>query len=199
MTAESSSGKIAFARAFSIVGHPMVLVPAAIAFAMRGRVTGTQAIVILGTVLAAIAIVGAYLVYGVRTGRLSHVDASTREERSSFYRIALVAMAGATAALHFAGAPPAAVYGTASSLGLLAVGSFLNRWIRASLHTAFAVVAAGTVGVGTPLLFAAFVLMAAGVAWSRPVLGRHTQTEVVVGAILGVLASLALTWARDHA
>lgn len=186
------------ARAVSIVGHPMVVVPVAIAFAMRGKVDEHQAAVILAAVFGAIVIVGIYLLYGVRTGRFAHIDVSRREERGSFYRVALASTALATICLYFTSAPRGAVFGIGTAFALLAVGSFLNRWTKASLHTAFAVVAAGIVGVGAPALFAVFALMAAAVAWSRLALARHTRSEVVVGALLGIVASFALEWARRN-
>lgn len=186
------------ARVVSIVGHPMVLVPVAIAFAMRGKVDATQGATILGAVFGAIAIVGVYLVHGVRTGRFAHVDVSRREERGSFYRVALAATALATATLYFTTAPRGAVFGVGTAFALLAVGSVLNLWIKASLHTAFAIVAAGIVGVGAPLVFAVLLAMAAAVAWSRLALGRHTAREVAVGALLGAVACVALEWGRAH-
>lgn len=184
------------ARAISIVGHPMLLVPLAIVLAMRGRVSFSQGAGILAVVVAAILVVAAYLVHGVRTGRLSHVDVSKREERGTFYRVAMVSTAIATVALAMSGAPRAAAFGCGCAFGLLAVSSIVNRTIKASLHTAFGIVAAGTVGPGSPLVFATFLAMALLVAWSRVVLGRHTTAEVLVGALLGTLAAIALHLGR---
>ena len=177
----------------------MVLVPVAIAIALRGRVAIGQGAAILGAVFGAMVIVGVYLVHGVRTGRLSHIDVSRREERGTFYVVAMGAMAAATAVLHFTGAPRGAVFGVACTFVLLAVASIVNRWIKASLHVAFAIVAAGIVGIGAPIPFALLLIISAAVAWSRLALDRHTRAEVVVGAILGALASVALEWARVHA
>lgn len=186
------------ARTISIVGHPMVLVPVAIAIALRGRVGMGQGAAILGAVFGAMVIVGVYLVHGVRTGRLSHIDVSRREERGTFYFVAMGAMAAATAVLHFTAAPRGAVFGVACAFVLLAVASVVNRWIKASLHVAFAIVAAGIVGIGAPIPFALLLFISAAVAWSRLELDRHTRAEVVVGAVLGALASVALEWARVH-
>lgn len=188
----SRAPKVVAARAVSIVGHPMLLVPVAIALALRGHVDAGQGAAILGVVAGAIVLVGAYLIHGVRSGRLSHIDVSKREERGGFYRVSTIALAIATAALHLSHATTAAVRGTAVALALIVVSSIVNRWIKASLHTAFAIVAAGVVGVGTKNapLFALFVVAAAAVAWSRLVLGRHTKPEIVVGAILGTLAAV---------
>jgi membrane-associated phospholipid phosphatase len=187
-----------FARTISIVGHPMVLVPLAIALAMRGRVGVGQGVAILGAVLGAMVIVGAYLVHGVRTGRFSHIDVSRREERGTFYAVAMASTAAATALLYVTSAPRGAVFGVGCAFALLAVGSVVNRWVKASLHTAFAIVAAGIVGVGAPLAFAILLAIAAAVAWSRIALGRHTAREVLVGGVLGAIAAIALGWARAN-
>jgi len=186
----------AIARAASIVGHPMALLPAAIALAMRGRVPLSQAAVILAVVFAVIVIVGVYLVHGVRSGRLSHVDVSKREERGTFYGVSMLATFAAAIALWLGGAPRAAAGGAACAFALLVVSSVVNRWIKTSLHTAFAVVAAGIVGPGVPLLFAGFLVVAAIVAWSRVALGRHSLGEVGIGAVLGTVTSVALQWSR---
>ena len=184
------------ARAVSIGGHPMVLVPAAIAIAMRGRVSRSEATIVLGVVFGAIAIVAAYLVHGVRSGRLSHVDVSKREERGGFYGVALVSTFAATVVLALLPAPHAAPLGFGCAFALLAVASVVNRWLKASLHTAFAIVAAGVVGPGAPLPFAIFATAAGLVAWSRVVLGRHTRREVFVGAILGGVTAIVLAFVR---
>ncbi len=193
------AGSWGLARTVSIVGHPMVLVPIAVAIALRGRVGIGQGAAILGAVYGAMVIVAAYLVHGVRTGRLSHIDVSVREERGTFYRVAMASTAAATAVLYFTSAPRGAVFGVACAFGLLAVGSIVNRWIKASLHTAFAIVAAGIVGVAAPIPFALLLATSAAVAWSRLELRRHTRSEVLVGALLGAVAAIALEWARSHA
>lgn len=194
--APAQPAHILLARAVSIVGHPMVLVPAAIAVAMRGRVTSGQATLVLGAMFGAIAIVAVYLVHGVRSGRLSHVDVPAQRERGGFYRVALAASAAATVVLAIVPAPPAAPAGFGCAFALLAVASVVNRWVKASLHTAFAIVAAGVVGPEAPRAFACLAVMAVLVPWSRVTLGRHTKREVVVGAALGVTTALALALVR---
>lgn len=174
----------------------MALVPLASAIAMHGHLAPAQALTILATIFAAIVAVGAFLLYGVRTGRFSHVDVSRREERGAFFAAALVATAAATGFLYFTHAPAAAVFGVGISFALILVASAVNRRIKASLHTAFAILAAAVVGPEHPLLLTAFGGMAAAVAWSRLALGRHDRAEVVVGAVLGCLAAGALEWAR---
>lgn len=176
----------------------MLLVPFAIAMAMRGRVSFSQGVAILAVIFAAIVVVAAYLVHGVRTGRLSHVDVSKREERGTFYRVAMGATFAATVALWFGGAPHAAAFGCGCAFLLLAVSSVVNRFfIKASLHTAFGIVAAGIIGPRSPLIFGALLVMAGLVAWSRIALGRHTGREVVVGALLGTIAAIALDAGRN--
>lgn len=185
-------------RAISILGHPTVLVPASIVLALRGRVSAGQAIAMFVVVTASIVFIGAYLVHGVRAGRLSHIDVSKREERGGFYRVSMISLAVATVVLYLTHASPSAVRGTGIVLALIVVSSVVNRWIKASLHTAFAIVAAGVVGVGTRslVLLVCFSLAAFAVGWSRLALRRHTPTEVCVGAALGLLAALASFFAN---
>ncbi len=191
--AASVSKRRRVARVISIVGHPMVVIPGAVALALRAQATAMQAATSLAVVVGAILIVGAYLVHGVRTGRLSHIDVSNREERSGFYRVSMLALGVGAVVLHLTHAPPGAARGTGIACGLVVVSSIVNRWIKASLHTAFAIVAVGIVGIGTGnlLLVAGFLVAAAAVGWSRIVLDRHSPAEVAVGAVLGTLAAAA--------
>ena len=68
------------------------------------------------------------------------------------------------------------------------------RWLKVSLHAAFAVFAAALVWPGVASV-SLMLALAAGVAWSRLVLQRHTLAEVVVGLLLGSASGLVLNLA----
>jgi len=79
-----------------------------------------------------------------------------------------------------------------AGIALVAVAAVLNRWIRLSLHLAFAVycglvLAKIHFGYGLPIL-----LLAPLLAWSRLVLLRHTLPEVIGGSVLGLGAAAIL-------
>src|SRR5687768_6420412 len=87
----------AFARAVSISGHPMVVLPlAALALTLaRGEY---RVAVWMGLGFAAFAgMVMAYSGWQVRRGRWSHMDASDQSERKSLNRFLLIALLVSTA------------------------------------------------------------------------------------------------------
>ncbi len=72
---------------------------------------------------------------------------------------------------------------------MVAVAQLARQWLKLSLHAAFGAFA---VGLAWPegLAVAGLALLAAGVAWSRLVLRRHTRAEVWAGLALGAIAGL---------
>jgi membrane-associated phospholipid phosphatase len=67
----------------------------------------------------------------------------------------------------------------------VAVAHATRRWLKISLHVAYATFAAAFLW---PRVGGMLVLLACAVAiaWSRLALSRHTRLEVVGGAVLGV-------------
>ena len=77
-------------------------------------------------------------------------------------------------------------------LSLLVAAAFCNRWLKVSLHAAFA--AFTVVSLWNVSLWAAglVLVLAVAIGWSRVVLGRHSLPEVLAGAGLGGLVATAL-------
>lgn len=163
------------ARVLSIVGHPGLLMPAAVALGSYGA--NLPPMQIGGAVAAAVgvaAIIGAFSLWQVHRGRWAHVDASEPHERRQLNPFAALLLFAAALAL-------------AGVLVLAAQG--LRRRMKLSLHCAFAAYAAAIVWPAA-LLSLALALLALGVAWSRLQLRRHTRHEVVAGLSLGALIGL---------
>ena len=186
--------RLACARALSIVGHPALLMPAAVVLSAVGRQApaGTVAAAVAATVFVALAVIG-YSLLQVRAGRWSHVDASVPRERGQL-NLFLVALLFATAAvLWWQGQPPSLAVGLAAGGLLVALAYALGRWLKMSLHVSFAVFAAALLWPDLAAL-GAVMLLAAGVAWSRLVLRRHTPLDVAVGGLAGGAAGLGFQW-----
>jgi hypothetical protein len=183
-----------FARAVSIVGHPVLVAPAA-ALALAWHRRGSADLAKLAAVLAAFALlVMAYSAWQVRRGHWQHVDASGQQERRTLYRfLLLVLLAGATLA-SWRG-PAELVWGLLLSALLIAGAMLTTRWCKLSLHMAFAVFAGSLLaplGMGWALAGGA---LAAAVAWSRLRLQRHEPRDLLAGAVAGALAGAAF-WQR---
>ena len=183
---------IAAARALSIVGHPALLMPVAVTAAASGPGAPPQLLrVALGTALAVAVVVGLYSLWQVRRGRWAHVDASHPAERRQLNLLLAGVLCGAAALLWALGQPSAVVAGPLLAALLVLLTHALRRWLKVSLHVAFALFAAALVWPNLPGTLAISAL-AVGVAWSRLVLGRHTLPEVLTGALLGVAFGAAL-------
>jgi phosphotransferase system glucose/maltose/N-acetylglucosamine-specific IIC component len=179
------------ARTLSIVGHPGVLMPVAVAIGAAGSNAPAQRVhaAVAAAVLVAV-IAGAFSLWQVGTGRWSHVDASHPRERGQLNAFLAGLLFSAAALLAWWGEARHGAAGAASAGALVAVAHLLRRWLKVSLHTAFAVFAAA---VAWPSAAATLLILglAAGVAWSRLALQRHTLAEVAVGLLLGAAAGVS--------
>jgi membrane-associated phospholipid phosphatase len=176
------------ARAMSIVGHPGVLMPLAVALGASG--SGAPAVRVQAAVGAAVAvalIVGAFSLWQVKRGRWTHVDASLPHERDQLNVFVAVLLLAAAVLLALGTVSVAGAWGAALCAAVVLGAHALRRRLKVSQHAAFALFAAALVWPAlpaTPLL----ALLAVGVAWSRLALRRHTPAEVLTGLLFGAIA-----------
>lgn len=175
------------ARWISILGHPFVLIPALVAAVTVPSLPPEQAAFIVGTVVL-LSIVPMFLLIArrVRAGAWTNYDVSVREQRAGMYPAALAITAATALVLAWAQVPRPILRGVLAILLLIGLAALVNRWLKVSLHTAFAVYTALAFVPSRGLVAGALVL-ALAIAWSRLELGRHTLAEVLGGALLGAL------------
>ncbi|HSJ41386.1 MAG TPA: phosphatase PAP2 family protein [Xanthobacteraceae bacterium] len=180
------------ARCLSILGHPLVMIPAAVATLMLDGQTPSASLGVL-IVGAVAAVVFAFSWWQVSRGHWQHVDASNRGERRSLNLFLATALFLAAAIAFYA------IPNRGLSLGLflsalLITGLLLTaHWVKFSLHASFAVFAVALLwplNVGYVLPAG---LLALGVCWSRVRLARHTVIEVLGGGLFGAFIG-ALFW-----
>lgn len=187
------------ARAVSIAGHPLAVVPLAslATFVARGGELGRALPFLLGfATFGALAM--AYSWWQVRQHRWEHVDASNPEERRLLNRFLSLGLAVGAALVGVKTPAREIALGLALSAVLVLAGAASARWCKLSLHVAFATYGAlllVSVGAGTALVGLAF---AAAVAWSRLVLSRHVPRDLVAGAAGGAAAGLAHLLITSH-
>ena len=180
------------ARVLSVIGHPALLLPVAVTAAASAAGTPAPLLrVVVGTILAVALIVGLYSVWQVRAGRWAHVDASHPRERSQLNLFLALLLCAAAALLFTLGQPPAVAAGPLLAALLVLLTHGLRRWLKVSLHAAFAAFAAALLWPDLPAALAVGAL-AAAVGWSRLVLRRHTRAEVLLGLLLGAAFGSAL-------
>ncbi|MBK7676967.1 phosphoesterase [Accumulibacter sp.] len=187
----ASISRIRAARALSLIGHPALLVPGAVV--QGGSVREAPAPILLVAtsvaILLALIVVG-YSLVQVRAGHWSHIDASLPQERSQLNLFVATLLFATAAVLWSLGQPPAIAIGLALGGALVMFAHLLRRWLKVSLHAGFAAFSTLLLWPSYPgMLF--LLLLAAGVAWSRLVLLRHTLHEVALGLLAGVAAGLA--------
>ena len=187
-TTATATATAAAARALSVIGHPALLMPAAVAGS--ALVNGAPAAVLRLGALASVVValcVMAYSVLQVRAGRWSHVDASVPRERGQLNVFLVLLLFGAGGLLQAFGQPALLSLGLGLGGAVVLATHLLRRWLKVSLHASFAVYAAA---LWWPAMWAVGVvlLLAAAVSWSRLALRRHTAAEVVAGLLGGALA-----------
>jgi len=190
----SRMNKTKIARLVSMAGHPFVMIVLLVLLlswtmdrAAAWRITG---------LVAAIGLIPTGLLLWRRSlsRRRQTTDASAPNDRSILYFSLFAVLLLSSVYFHFVEHSAFLVRGSAITALMSAVAAVFNRWIRLSLHLAFAVYCGLVLvrihpGYGLPILiFAPFL------AWSRLVLLRHTLPEVIGGAALGLGAAGTLIW-----
>ncbi len=177
---------MAIARSLSILGHPLVVVPVAVATLVLHENT-SSAVSIVSVICGIAGIVLAFSFWQVRRGHWQHIDASARAERRSLNLfLAIVLFLGAAVAFY-------ELPGPGLSLGLLLSGLLIvavmlvSPWVKLSLHASFSAFAVLLLWPLKLWYVALASIAALGICWSRVVLGRHTIVEVLGGSFLGGL------------
>ncbi len=187
-----------FARAVSIVGHPMLVLPlAALALTLVRGQYRTALWMVMGFSAFAALVMG-YSAWQVRHGRWSHVDASNTGERRSLNRFLLLSLLAATGLAAAFSQPGELTLGLGLSAAMVLFAQLTARWWKLSLHAAFMVFAASLLlGAGwwTGLIALAF---AALVAWSRLTLQRHAPRDLLAGLAVGAAAGIAFAIVAGH-
>ena len=181
------------ARWVSIVFHPFVMVAIMAGLAAASRQSAEDTLRSMGVVvLFTILPIAVLMRRQVRGGGWENSDASNRAERPILYVVGGVALAALLTYLAILRPQSFLMRGVAATLAMMALCALATRWVKVSLHMAFATLAAVTLAlmrspVGYVLLFALPAVM-----WSRLTLQRHMPLEVALGTIIGAAAGVAI-------
>jgi len=178
------------ARVFSILGHPALMMPAAVVGSAAGSQAPPQLLLGATAVSVLVAVsVGLYSVVQVRAGRWTHVDASVPRERRQLTVFLVCVLFGLAGVSWWVGQARPLVVGLATAGCLVVFAHVLRASLKLSLHAAFAVFATSLLWPN-PWAVSLGLALTAAVAWSRLVLGRHTPAEVLVGLLAGTAAGV---------
>ena len=186
LTLALRAATVAIARMMSIVGHPFVVIPGAVA-ALALHESASSAAMIVSMLCGIAGVVLAFSFWQVRRGQWQHIDASQRAERRSLnFFLAIVLFLGAAIAFYQMRGPGLPL-GLLLSGMLIVASMLLSPWVKLSLHAAFAAFAVLLLWPLQLWYLALASAAAAGICWSRVKLGRHTVAEVLGGSLLGGL------------
>lgn len=181
------------AQFLSTLGHPFVLLPLALAFLSVKRVGFEQAWPTLAAICGSLAVMGIFLFFRKRQGKISNWDVSTRSERSrNIYQPMLFLILLVAGLLYIFQQPFA---GETLFFGLMMLVCYaINARLKISQHTLMVFYLAVLLlpvdlRIGIPLL-----VLAPLVGWSRVVLGRHEVPEVLAGATVGIIFGGLQNW-----
>lgn len=180
------------ARWISILAHPFVMVALLVAVpaVRQSPVSAVKAVFIV--VLAVVIPMTVLMLWQVRRGRWSNVDASNSSERPVLFVVALAGLLAALGWLLFKDPRSFLVRGIVVTMAFLLVAAVLTRWIKLSLHVAFAALTATTLCLLGSAIGYALVAVVPLLFWSRLVLARHRVHELWVGLALGVVTGIVL-------
>jgi hypothetical protein len=180
------------ARWVSILAHPFVMVALLVAVpAMRQSSASTLQPLLL-IVIAVVVPIGVLMIRQVRLGRWSNIDASNPSERPVLFMFALAGLGAALGWLLLNDPQSFLVRGMLVMAVFLLLAALLTRWVKLSLHVAFAALTATTLSlIGSTVGYTLAALVPL-VFWSRIVLARHRIHELLVGLVFGVLTGIVL-------
>lgn len=184
------------ARWLSIIFHPFVMVAVMVGTAAAERQTAGEALRTVSiVVLLTIVPLAILMVRQVRRGTWGNADASNRSERPILYLVGGAALLALLAYVVVLRPQSFMVRGALVTLGMMACCAFLTKWIKVSLHMAFATLAATALVLARSPVGYALLMGLPALVWSRLTLERHTLPEVALGTIIGAAAGAALHYA----
>jgi membrane-associated phospholipid phosphatase len=177
----------------SIVLHPFVMVSLLVGVAAAGRQAAgdalrTVAVVLLFTVVP----LSILMMRQVRRGAWDNADASNRSERPVLYFVGGAALMALLIHVVVFRPQPFLVRGVVVTLGMVVVCALATRWMKVSLHMAFATLAAVVLTLMRSPVGYVLLLALPALAWSRLALHRHAPAEVVLGIVIGGIAGAVL-------
>jgi hypothetical protein len=184
---------MALARWISIVAHPFVMSGVLVgAAAVRLGAPGGAARAVGMVAAFALLPIAILMLVQVRRGSWDNVDASNAGERPVLFLVGGMALGGLLTYLSIRHPESLLLRGGAVVLGMLTTCAVLTRWIKVSLHMAFATLTVTSLLlIGSPVGWI-LCLVVPALAWARLALGRHTPWEVILGGLIGVAAGLVL-------
>lgn len=129
--------------------------------------------------------------WNVKKGNYTNMDVSDRKQRNSLYLFNFIVIAIYTGVLYFSKQRTDLLFIIVFLFILMLIMNISNFFIKSSMHTAFNVFVTALFFSLNPILGIIWFVLTSFVAISRIILKRHTPKEVIMGAFIGTVVSLA--------
>lgn len=177
------------AQVVSYVFHPLLVVIPTLVIAMV-RLGSTLGQAIFWTVLS-IAIVNVpmamFLFWGVRSGKYTDASVSVREQRTSIYAVGGACLVILLAVLVVGKAPVIIIACLISAVIATALGYWINRYTKLSLHSAAMAGCTAVLLWTAPLIGVIMAVFAPLVGWARIRLKHHTPAQILIGWMVSMI------------
>jgi hypothetical protein len=175
-----------FAKIISTVGSPVLLFPVVISILFVHKLGLAQASPMVITVCAVFGALSVFLLIRKIRGSITNLDVSDQKQRAvNVYLPIMVLLLVAVGYFYLTDQP---FVGETLFVGaLLGVCFATNAVIKISMHTVVATYLGTIIVPISPWAGLAFLLFSGLIAWSRVVLDRHTQEEVLIGWGVGLV------------
>jgi hypothetical protein len=180
------------ARWVSIVGHPFVMVALLVAVPSMRQAASNAVQPVLLVFVAVVLPLAVLMFRQTHWGRWTSVDASNVSERPILFGVAIAGMVAALGWLLLNDPQSFLVRGMLVVAAFTLIAGLLTRWVKLSMHVAFAALTATTLCLLGSAVGYALIPVVPLVSWSRVALARHHVHELLVGLVLGVLTGIAL-------
>lgn len=144
-------------------------------------------------ILVAISILPVFsaVVYLLRKGRLAGIFTAVRRQRTAIYVLSGVCAAVGYVILLISKAPLMLRATFATGLSGVVVFTVINLWWKISLHTALVTALVTVMVILYGWIATAGVVLVLLIAWARLALRQHSLAQVVAGAVLAALITVA--------
>lgn len=182
------------AKALSLVGHPLMLGSAYVAWMSFLNLPKKQALFVTLAVLLILTLpITIHNWRKAKSGAYTNFDVSDQTQRKKFYPVAIGLFLVLMLTLWLMDVPKEVIQHTLCVIAMVGLMSLVNKKIKASLHAAISLfIAVNCFSFGI-IPGMGMIALAVAIAWSRWWLGRHSITEIAIGSAFGlVFGMLAL-------
>lgn len=184
---DSSADRIA--EVVSYIFHPLLVVIPTLVIAMTS-LGSTLGQAIFWTVLS-VAIVNLpmalLLFWGVRSGKYSDASVSIREQRTSIFAVGGTCLVILLAVLIIGKAPVVIIACLISAVIATALGFWINRYTKLSLHSAAMAGCTAVLLLTAPWIGVVMAVFAPLVGWARIRLKHHTPVQILIGWMVSII------------